>query len=111
MTQKIKLAYFGDHRCASTWFLSVVGAICRDLNLSLVKYEDWIGLTDPVTVDIIADVNANWDHRVIIGTLRGFHVIRDPRDIVVSAYFSHKYSHPDGKWLTEQRKLLRQVSV
>ena len=24
---------------------------------------------------------------------RGFHMIRDPRDIVVSAYFSHKHSH------------------
>lgn len=25
---------------------------------------------------------------------KGIHVIRDPRDILVSGYFSHKYSHP-----------------
>jgi hypothetical protein len=25
---------------------------------------------------------------------RAFHVIRDPRDIIVSAYFSHRHSHP-----------------
>ena len=25
---------------------------------------------------------------------RGFHIIRDPRDIIVSGYFSHLYSHP-----------------
>jgi len=33
----------------------------------------------------ILDANRNY---------RGFHVIRDPRDIVVSGYFSHRYSHP-----------------
>jgi hypothetical protein len=29
---------------------------------------------------------------------KGFHVIRDPRDIAVSSYFSHRYSHPTDGW-------------
>ncbi len=39
---------------------------------------------------------------------RGFHVVRDPRDIVVSAYFSHLYSHgaEEGSWWLEFRKQL-----
>ncbi|MEX1061039.1 MAG: hypothetical protein WED13_08455, partial [Methyloceanibacter sp.] len=29
---------------------------------------------------------------------RAVHVIRDPRDVVVSAYFSHLHSHPTSGW-------------
>jgi hypothetical protein len=38
----------------------------------------------------------------------GFHVIRDPRDIIVSAYYSHRYSHPNDFWpeLDAHRKRL-----
>ncbi|HXW52085.1 MAG TPA: sulfotransferase domain-containing protein [Candidatus Acidoferrales bacterium] len=28
----------------------------------------------------------------------GFHVVRDPRDMIVSGYFSHLRSHPDAGW-------------
>jgi hypothetical protein len=41
---------------------------------------------------------------------RGFHVIRDPRDVLVSAYFSHLYSHPirsEGGWIAEFRRQLQ----
>jgi hypothetical protein len=42
----------------------------------------------------------------------GFHIIRDPRDIVVSAYFSHLYSHPTKEWpaLVNHRKKLQKAS-
>ncbi len=44
---------------------------------------------------------------------RGFHVIRDPRDILVSAYFSHLHSHPirsQGGWIAEIRSQLQAAS-
>lgn len=43
---------------------------------------------------------------------RGFHVIRDPRDIVVSSYFSHLLSHPTEVWkeLTAHREHLKKLS-
>ena len=37
---------------------------------------------------------------------RGYQVVRDPRDLVVSAYFSHRNSHELQAWLEEHRKAL-----
>jgi hypothetical protein len=49
--------------------------------------------------------------RFALGDFRGFHVIRDPRDIVVSSYFSHLHSHPTTDWpeLVEHRRRLQEV--
>src|SRR5207249_3076035 len=44
---------------------------------------------------------------------RGFHVIRDPRDVVVSAYHSHRRSHPateEWRELNEIRERLNGMS-
>jgi hypothetical protein len=42
--------------------------------------------------------------------VRGFHVIRDPRDIIVSGYFSHLHSHPIGNiHFRQQRARLQSV--
>ncbi|MGA8688873.1 MAG: hypothetical protein WB662_02920 [Methyloceanibacter sp.] len=42
----------------------------------------------------------------------GFHIIRDPRDIVVSAYFSHLHSHATDNWpeLSAYRAELQKLS-
>lgn len=89
--------------------MSVLGAVCSDVGLTLVPYANWTANGKRASAHLVADVNAEWDHRLDIGALRGFHVIRDPRDIVVSAYFSHRYSHPSGPWLDRQRDLLQQL--
>src|SRR5262249_55892480 len=45
--------------------------------------------------DLLIDSNA-WQVDVdSLGPVRGFHMIRDPRDMIVSGYFSHRYSHPE----------------
>jgi hypothetical protein len=43
-----------------------------------------------------------------LGPFVGFHVIRDPRDIAVSSYFSHLHSHPTDNWpeLAQHKKRL-----
>ena len=50
--------------------------------------------------------------RRVLSPHRGFHVIRDPRDIIVSAYFSHRNSHPtDGlPHLAAHRAALQEAS-
>ncbi len=51
----------------------------------------------------------NIDYEVIAGLpheVRAFHVYRDPRDFVVSAYFSHLHSHPLFADLAEHRRRL-----
>jgi hypothetical protein len=41
----------------------------------------------------------NSDYAYVRGlSCPAFHVIRDPRDIIVSAYFSHLHSHDDANW-------------
>src|SRR5207248_3328040 len=56
----------------------------------------------------------NAKHRYVSGLTqyKGFHVIRDPRDIVVSAYYSHLHSHPTNGWpeLARHRELLTSIS-
>ena len=44
---------------------------------------------------------------------KGFHIVRDPRDIVVSAYFSHLHSHSTSKWpeLQQHRDKLKSLSM
>jgi len=42
---------------------------------------------------------------------KAFFVMRDPRDIVVSYYFSMRYSHPQGGKVPERRELLRELSL
>jgi hypothetical protein len=67
--------------------------------------------------DLICLENADNDSLAILNehrNYRGFHVIRDPRDIVVSGYFSHRYSHRisayESPWLYEHRKRLESLS-
>jgi hypothetical protein len=54
----------------------------------------------------------NADARFVapLENMRGFHVVRDPRDVVVSAYFSHLHSHPIHGKLGEHRETLKSIS-
>jgi hypothetical protein len=55
--------------------------------------------------------NADFRYIPALKFYRGFHVVRDPRDIIVSAYYSHKYSHPTKDWpeLVRHREILNSV--
>jgi hypothetical protein len=57
--------------------------------------------------------SAVYDARIAgLGEHRGIHIIRDPRDIAVSAYFSHLHSHSVKEWseLEDYRENLRGMS-
>lgn len=109
------LAYFGHHKCASTWIASIVATVAADVGLSHMVVVDELTpesrgpLTDYVAAferdqlreradaigaDIVACVTADRQQAEALRAYRAFHVIRDPRDIVVSAYFSHRDTHP-----------------
>jgi hypothetical protein len=120
------LAYFGHHKCATQYIKAVLSEMARwlgrgfgvargsgfggsfvagdELNLRVYGRERFAGPELPL--DIIPGMlffpNANGLSVTALttqGSWRGFHVIRDPRDVVVSGYFSHLYSHglhPDG---------------
>ncbi len=125
--------YFGHHKCASQYIKAVflhatallglapsrVDNFSAELPLDYHTREPYITLlsehrarlrSEPVAVLCLTNGDTEavslLDQR---GDYRGFHVIRDPRDVLVSAYFSHLYSHPirsDGGWIAEFRRQL-----
>jgi hypothetical protein len=63
-------------------------------------------------IDILSYANANAGHAATLPLYRGVHVVRDPRDVLVSAYFSHLKTHGTEDWpdLIEHRQRLRALS-
>lgn len=113
------IAYFGHHKAATTWLSNIVRNICVELkwkgcyvsNPKMFNYQ----LNEFVRqnkVDFLCYTNANFKYVKELDNFRGFHVIRDPRDVIVSGYFSHRYSHPTSRWfeLIEHRSKLEKLS-
>lgn len=112
------LAYFGHHKCGSSWIRSVVADACCAAGLTIAVHpyerhfdEDIIALRQKQQFDFWCYINADVNYTRGLN-VRGFHVVRDPRDIIASAYFSHLYSHPDHDWprLRYYRPYLRNLS-
>lgn len=132
-------AYFGHHKCASTWIWNIFAQVSYEAGLRhlLVLDEmtptgcgplyDRASLTDEegmfdrstlraradeTAADVVSCITADRRQLEVLRPYRAFHVVRDPRDIVVSAYFSHRNSHPTGRFpqLVAHRAALRDVS-
>jgi hypothetical protein len=112
------LAYFGHHKCGTSWITKIVEDVCRAARLKFVSHHyetffdgDILALRVREPFDFWNYINAdvNFTREV---DLRAFHVVRDPRDVIVSAYFSHLYSHSDAGWarLRHYRPYLRSLS-
>lgn len=73
------------------------------------KNED---LTNQPSAPWIILSNANMESLDFLNFNLGFHVIRDPRDVIVSSYFSHLYSHKTDQWseLSDHRKHLQSLT-
>jgi hypothetical protein len=105
MARPALLAFFGHHKCASTWIHNIVDAVCADAGWRRdYLYGEHLFDGDLAAhvarekLDWISYVNADAKHLARVPELRGFHMVRDPRDLVVSAYFSHRHSHPTHAW-------------
>jgi hypothetical protein len=118
--RKILLTFFGHHKCATSWVKAIVAEICNDLSLKFVDVHhpemfdfDLDGFVTENEVDFLSYSNAEIQYVKDLDNFLGFHMIRDPRDIVVSAYFSHRYSHPTDDWptLVEHREKLQSVTL
>jgi hypothetical protein len=116
-------AFFGRHKSASTWARSILHDAAEALNLNIMTVhvaEQWAAypsLGDMVRAekpDLLIMTNAQQSDVDTLPEMRAFHIIRDPRDIVVSGYFSHLHSHPEAvggiPWpeLVEHRKTLKE---
>ncbi len=113
------VAYLGHHKRASRCFVS----ICRDIaSLSGHYFSD---ITSPGVfgknmqevvqkrqITFLSCSNARQGKVSVLLDFKGIYLIRDPRDIIVSAYFSHMNSHASRGWmqLNAHRDRLRRFS-
>ena len=98
------VAYYGHHRCASNMTINALERICAHAGIETVIQDH--AMKFPSETDLPKHSTRNrmlvcWNSDVLYVReleLRAFHVIRDPRDVIVSGYFAHLHSHPDETW-------------
>lgn len=132
------IVYFGHHKCASTYICAVLRNVARAIGHRLhteflstrlpLGYE-----REPAQARRIQNAlhyletgrynflcHGNADDAVVTavsnhGPFRGFHLIRDPRDIIVSGYFWHTSQNsidpnPANQWTRERMERLLSAS-
>jgi hypothetical protein len=99
------LCFWGHHRSASSWTndgLRMIATACgwrhNVLHNAAMFGHDLRGFCQTARPDLITFSNAQWAYTAELPPFRGLHVIRDPRDILVSSYFAHRNSHPTTGW-------------
>ena len=128
--------YFGHHKCATRWIRDILSEVCWQAGFRTERVRDplmpmahgpllttegrRLSCADLGTylrqssVDFCLVRNAYREQLEALSEIpfRGFHVVRDPRDLIVSAYFSHRYSHPTAGYphLAKHRQRLQEVS-
>jgi hypothetical protein len=112
-------AYFGHHKCASSWIHQIVNETCKDAGLRHIKVSNSLNCGHSLAsyviknkTDFLSYTNAVYSEVSSLKNLKAFHVIRDPRDVLVSGYFSHLKSHPEDVWpeLSPHREKLNTLS-
>jgi hypothetical protein len=114
MRTDLRYVYVGHHKCASGYICNVLETVAETAGISVSPR---MSKREPEEYATIARDHQlllldNWfGGRIDLAAFphRGFHVVRDPRDIAISQYYSHRDSHPPGPWLTEERTALRRL--
>lgn len=106
--------YFGHPKSASTFFGKIMLRFGVELGLKhFYKQITLPGSIDQINsnnFDLIISQNSSYSKVSSINqNFKAFHIIRDPRDICVSAYFSYLKTHDTSNWpqLEELRKELQ----
>jgi hypothetical protein len=86
------IVHCGHHKAATVWFRQVLLSIIRHYGLRQQE-----GLSQPIApaTDVVFYAHASTFRRQQVGNrpFRGSHVVRDPRDLVVSGYEYHRVCH------------------
>ena len=90
--------YFGHHRSGSTYVRSILERLCIYQGLTTAAIHREEDVDHQISTDLLILTNASLGSLQKLNYSRGFHIIRDPRDVVVSSYFSHLYSHKTNIW-------------
>lgn len=106
------ICYFGHHRSGSSYIRAILESVATltGHTTSSVHNLDELKLSEHAS--LLITTNSSKEYLNTIKFNRAFHVIRDPRDVVVSSYFSHLLSHKTDIWkeLTDHREQLKALS-
>lgn len=111
-------AFLGHHKSGSTWVLHILRGIADHLAIPHLYSNGPHTFPEGTVLPAMAregasmlfHVNADYPFFRDLEML-AVHVVRDPRDVTVSGYFSHRNSHPADDWpaLQQFRRVLQQV--
>lgn len=106
------------HRCGSKWISGLLSGITAELGITRTPVETTRHFSkhtylvnfpnlDEVKTELAFIANCNYNYLPI--GIKGINIYRDPRDQLVSCYFSHRNSHQDEFWpqLAIHRKKLK----
>jgi hypothetical protein len=111
----LEFVYYAHHKCASSWINRFLWNVTLSLGMRFFSYHsddqadgDIAGEARRRKLEALTLRNARWDHVAGFEGVRGLHVIRDPRDVIVSGYFSHLKTHRllDDPELAAEREML-----
>jgi hypothetical protein len=105
-----KLNIFTHHKCASSWLTRYLSEFCTiNCKKFAVTHFSNLYLDDSAHIRLFT----NSSYTFIKSRIDcGLHIFRNPLDIIVSAYYSHRSTHSLDDWpqLVEQRRILQNVS-
>ncbi|WP_133469228.1 sulfotransferase domain-containing protein [Paraglaciecola marina] len=105
---------FCNHKCGTVWLFKYLKTFAQLNDFQYVSSNrGWKGFEPSELADNAVVMYRNAQYEVISKTCNaGVRIIRDPRALVNSAYFSHLNTHNVDDWLQlkKQRTLLQQMS-
>lgn len=128
-----------NHKCGTVYFKNVLRQVCKKTNAKFIPVSKPLGDIDCTRFFVQEQIKEK-KNRILnlffrsdefnelfffpnstyqipdlmkVPDYRAFMMIRDPRDVIVSGYFSHKNSHPLGEWsdLENIRMKLNELSL
>ncbi len=115
-TEKTALIVHGLHKSASMFLFKFFDHVCRDIQVPLHSINhaqpNHESVNDTATESFVYCPERSFDcHRFRFPNLKQIHLfqVRDPRDILVSEYFSLGWRHRDQEWNEAEKQRRAQI--
>jgi hypothetical protein len=105
--------FLTHHKCASGWLTNVLSELSKREGKKFRVTGNTASFAPPKFDGVFANLNASYEF-LPPDLRRAVHIIRNPLDVVTSAYYSHRNSHPvfhEWQELSQQREKLRQLNL